>query len=670
MNEDGRVVIKIDLDNKSFDAEITRTEKDLDKMLGEYDRLQEISRKGIKVNSEQMEQLALKIQKTSNRLIDLKEKRDALNEVDDEPEKKINLLENLTKGVKRLAFGILGIRTAYTIIRKASSAYLSTDEHTTKQLEANWTAIGTFMETMITTVSSLMKKLVTSVLYFASVLTGINYIEKANTAILKKQAKATQGLTNANDKLKASFDEIETLGNDSSGGIGSDIDTSVLFDIADIGEGTRSTIEKIGTALQPVYNILKEIIEYCSKNPNSILLALGGLALVKTLSSIIGIAGKGAMAGSGLSGVASLLSYIAGFGVIAIEISILYSTVKDARDAVKLAHDETEKWKNGIIQLNDTAKLILDENKDTPEFIDNLSDRIENQVQELINSTKQIEENRKEMSLFDMIIGAITGTWQDDTDTIIANYEAMKSSIETWEKAYKQGKLNDDQIKEYNETLKIYKKYLEDATYETSTHSSELRAEKGAYEDAKNELKKTKERLKEFNDVNKTATENTKNNATSTKNYSDNVKDLDKKLKDMTGQVNDYNNALGKVKKDVTTKFNVDTSGAKNSINSLFDKLKTGLLRTFGLTFPTIRLAKGGIINQPGRGVPLGSAIGGERRPEGVIPLTDAQQMEMMGEAIGKYVTINATIPVYAYNRQVDRQIRRISAENDFASNR
>ncbi len=82
------------------------------------------------------------------------------------------------------------------------------------------------------------------------------------------------------------------------------------------------------------------------------------------------------------------------------------------------------------------------------------------------------------------------------------------------------------------------------------------------------------------------------------------------------------------------------------------------------------KLATGGVINQPGRGVPLGSAIGGERGAEGVIPLTDSQQMALLGESIGKYVTINATIPVYAYNRQVDRQIKRIKAEDDFAYNR
>ena len=87
-------------------------------------------------------------------------------------------------------------------------------------------------------------------------------------------------------------------------------------------------------------------------------------------------------------------------------------------------------------------------------------------------------------------------------------------------------------------------------------------------------------------------------------------------------------------------------------------------------TFNLPRLAKGGIINMPGKGVPVGSAVGGERGAEGVIPLTDSQQMALLGEAIGKYININATVPVYVGNRMVARELKRINAEDDFAYNR
>ena len=81
---------------------------------------------------------------------------------------------------------------------------------------------------------------------------------------------------------------------------------------------------------------------------------------------------------------------------------------------------------------------------------------------------------------------------------------------------------------------------------------------------------------------------------------------------------------------------------------------------------PTIKLAKGGIINYPGRGIP----IGGEAGREGVIPLTDAQQMELLGEAIGKYITINASIINQMNGRVISREIQKIQNDKDFAFNR
>lgn len=77
------------------------------------------------------------------------------------------------------------------------------------------------------------------------------------------------------------------------------------------------------------------------------------------------------------------------------------------------------------------------------------------------------------------------------------------------------------------------------------------------------------------------------------------------------------------------------------------------------------KLAKGGIINNPGPGV----AIGGEVSREGVIPLTDSQQMSLLGQEIGKYINLKATIPVYVGNRQIAREVRRIDAEDNFAFN-
>ena len=95
--------------------------------------------------------------------------------------------------------------------------------------------------------------------------------------------------------------------------------------------------------------------------------------------------------------------------------------------------------------------------------------------------------------------------------------------------------------------------------------------------------------------------------------------------------------------------------------------------KQLGFSIPQIpRLAKGTILNAPGRGVPVagGTALAGEAGREAYLPLSDTQLLEELGSTIGKYINLNATIPIYVGNRQIAREIKRINAESDFAFNR
>ena len=69
--------------------------------------------------------------------------------------------------------------------------------------------------------------------------------------------------------------------------------------------------------------------------------------------------------------------------------------------------------------------------------------------------------------------------------------------------------------------------------------------------------------------------------------------------------------------------------------------------KKFGFNIPQIpRLAKGTILNAPGRGVPVagGRALAGEAGREAYLPLSDTQLLEELGSTIGKYIKINANI--------------------------
>lgn len=83
------------------------------------------------------------------------------------------------------------------------------------------------------------------------------------------------------------------------------------------------------------------------------------------------------------------------------------------------------------------------------------------------------------------------------------------------------------------------------------------------------------------------------------------------------------------------------------------------------------RLAKGSILNNPGKGVLVngGRAIAGEAGREAYVPLSDKQLLEELGSTIGKYITVNATINNSMNGRLISRVLQQIKTEQDFAYN-
>lgn len=106
-----------------------------------------------------------------------------------------------------------------------------------------------------------------------------------------------------------------------------------------------------------------------------------------------------------------------------------------------------------------------------------------------------------------------------------------------------------------------------------------------------------------------------------------------------------------------------------NSLISTINRIspvKIGRLSTFSLP----RLAKGGIVNMPGRGINYGSANIGEKAPEAVIPFTDEQVMDRLGQSIARHMVINATITNTMNGRVISREIQRVQNQSNFAMNR
>lgn len=113
-------------------------------------------------------------------------------------------------------------------------------------------------------------------------------------------------------------------------------------------------------------------------------------------------------------------------------------------------------------------------------------------------------------------------------------------------------------------------------------------------------------------------------------------------------------------------------------INEWLSKLK-GIKINFGgqvLSFANlpilkrIGLAKGTILNNPGRGVPIGGAIAGESGREAVLPLSDARLLEELGSTIGRYITINLTNVTELDGTTIARKMKNLTNNDNFLRNR
>lgn len=141
-----------------------------------------------------------------------------------------NTIKDGIKKVGKMALAVFGIRAAYNAVRRAADAYMESVPELKQQLTSLWNvagqAIGPFVEALVKGVSTV----VVWVNALIKALTGVDLVAKANAAALKKQANATKEASKA--AQLAGFDEINKLNDNSSAG-GSD---AGIFDASFAGE--------------------------------------------------------------------------------------------------------------------------------------------------------------------------------------------------------------------------------------------------------------------------------------------------------------------------------------------------------------------------------------------------------------------------------------------------
>ena len=126
-------------------------------------------------------------------------------------------INNNIKGIKKLALGLLGVRTVMSVLTKSVNAYLSFDSELQDSISNSWNMLGSLLAPAIELVANLFATATNYVYRFVQALTGIDLVARANAKAIQTQANKTKKLADAQRGL-LSMDEITNLPTESKGG--------------------------------------------------------------------------------------------------------------------------------------------------------------------------------------------------------------------------------------------------------------------------------------------------------------------------------------------------------------------------------------------------------------------------------------------------------------------
>ncbi len=119
-------------------------------------------------------------------------------------------VDNNIKEIKKLALGLIGVRTAMSVLTKSVNAYLSFDSELQDSLNNSWNMLGSLLAPAIEFVARMFAIATNYVAQFVNALTGINLVARANAKALQTQAKANAKANEAQRGLLG-MDEITNL---------------------------------------------------------------------------------------------------------------------------------------------------------------------------------------------------------------------------------------------------------------------------------------------------------------------------------------------------------------------------------------------------------------------------------------------------------------------------
>lgn len=219
---DGFITIGTKLDTKKFDAQIL----DLERKVNEIEKELSDNKKIGFLSEREVNELNTQLEKTKNKLAGLYNQKMKL----DASSKKNALANSFQSAVKqagRLALAIFGIRSAYMLLRGASSELATYDSEYAANLEYIRFVLTQAIAPVLRGIVNLAMQLLQIIGAITQSLFGFNIFANGSVEAFNKMKSSAGGVGKAVKEIKkalAGFDEINRLAdNDSSGGGGGGI---------------------------------------------------------------------------------------------------------------------------------------------------------------------------------------------------------------------------------------------------------------------------------------------------------------------------------------------------------------------------------------------------------------------------------------------------------------
>lgn len=496
-----------------------------------------------------------------------------------------NGLQRTVAQVGRWIIGIFGVYSAYSLVSRAMNILTQYDKQLASNIEYIQYALASTLKPLIENIIGLVVKLLQWINYIANAWFGVNLFANASAKAFdsarksaegtaKSTKKASKNAKDMNKQLASGIDEITNLqepqkdtGNDGSGAEGSGI-TSPSFDLAKLPEGE-----------------IPEWIKWIADHKDTV------------ISALLGIAG-------------GLIALSKGFGIlqslgIGLIIAGIYLTIKGIVDFIK-----NPSWENFAKILEGLALILagiaitmIAINATNPVgWIILAIAAITALVALIIKNWDKIKKVLSKVgewiyeNVIQPVINFFKGLWDGIKKTFAPVIEFFKS---IWNTVKENIRISVENIKAIFIFLwKGIKKIF------------------GPVVDwFKNKFKKAYEKVKEVFSPIVNFFSKLWNKITAK------LKKFGAKIGEVVGKA--FKAVINAVLAFIENKLNLPIK-AINALIGVINKVPGIKLKTLTL-FKLPRLARGGIVNNPGKGVNMGDYIAGERGAEAIVPLQNSR---------------------------------------------